>query len=257
MTRVLPTAGIHNFRDYGGYRGDGGRVVTGQLWRSGQHAGAVAADLAAVDGLQLATVIDLRSDRERAAFPCRRGPGFEAEVLFEGSRGAPELSHLAAGGDIVSEADARAAMLRLYRRMGERRVLNAILTRYFMALAAGAGPSLVHCFAGKDRTGVAVALLHDALGVDWDDVVADYLLTNAAGDPEARIAAGAGHVREAYGARMSDAAVRVLMGVEAAFLEAWRASIIERWGSLAAFRAEVLGVDAATVTRLRAALVVG
>jgi len=81
-TRVLTLQGVHNFRDYGGYAAAGGRVKRGLLWRSGQHVDASAADLAAIDALGLAHVIDLRGNAERTNAPCARAPGFCAEVHF-------------------------------------------------------------------------------------------------------------------------------------------------------------------------------
>ena len=81
--RILTFESIDNFRDYGGYAGaDGGTVRSGVLWRSGHHGAASAADLAAVETLDIATVIDLRGDSERAANPCLRHPGFAGEVVF-------------------------------------------------------------------------------------------------------------------------------------------------------------------------------
>jgi len=82
-TRVLPLTGIHNFRDYGLYSvAGGGRVRPGLLWRSAQHGDATDADLSVVRDLGIGTVVDLRGNSERDAKPCRRYPGFAAEVLF-------------------------------------------------------------------------------------------------------------------------------------------------------------------------------
>ena len=126
--------------------------------------------------------------------------------------------------------------------------------RYLSRLAEGHGPSLVNCMAGKDRTGIAVAMLHLAVGVHRDDVVEDYLLTNTAGDPEARIAAGAETIRAVTG-QLDDAVLRVLMGVQPEYLETALAAIEERHGSIDAYLEEALGIDAATRDRLRAELV--
>ena len=63
-----------------------------------------------------------------------------------------------------------------------------LFSRYFRALAEAEGPVLIHCAAGKDRTGVLAALTHSLAGVHRDDMLADYLLTN---DP-VRMAARAG-----------------------------------------------------------------
>src|SRR3546814_13205778 len=79
------------------------------------------------------------------------------------------------------------------------------------ALAEYDAPSLVHCVAGKDRTGFAVAIVHRLLGVHDDDLMHDYLLTNTAGRIEERIAQGAAHIRARYGAEIKDEAVRTII----------------------------------------------
>jgi protein-tyrosine phosphatase len=243
--RVKSFAGIHNFRDYGGYAaGDGGRLKTGVLYRSGQHVGATPDDLAAVAALGLRTVIDLRGNSERRHYPCARPEGFGAEVFFHdgetaGRGGAP---HVEAAREIVSAVDAHRAMVDLYAFMPFRPNLIAVMRMYFDALAQRDGASLLHCLAGKDRTGVAAALLHLLMGVHSDDMMADYLLTNTAGDQEARIAAGAASIRASRGPQISDAAVRTLMAVDEAFLGAALSAIVAEHGSIRAYACDVLGV---------------
>ena len=117
-------------------------------------------------------------------------------------------------------------------------------------------PTLVNCMAGKDRTGTAVVMLHLATGVHRDDVIADYLLTNTAGNVEARIAAGMATIR-GLSSSMGDASLRVLMGVEAEYLETMLAVVTERYGSVDAYLAQELGVGDAQRERLRVALVEG
>jgi len=69
-SRVLKLAGVHNFRDYGGYKtASGARVREGLLWRSAQHGDASDADLNAIHALGITTVIDLRGPSERRS--CR------------------------------------------------------------------------------------------------------------------------------------------------------------------------------------------
>ena len=249
---VLPLEGVHNFRDYGGYAGaDGAHLRTGLLWRSAQHGDATDADLEAIRALDLGTVIDLRGPSEREAKPCRRYPGFAAEVLHHHDETAGLALHVDAAKDAISAAEARRAMQDLYSGIAWRPNLVPMLRRYFDVLEGRDSASLVHCVAGKDRTGFAVAMLHHALGVHADDIMADYLMTNVAGRVEARIAAGASQIRARYGA-IDDETVRTLMGVEESYLaEAFR-TIRERHGDLDAYLAEVLGVDAPRVAALRA-----
>ncbi len=255
--RVILLTGIHNFRDYGGYAIQGGGTVrSGCLYRSGQHRDATANDLAAVDALDLATVIDLRGNSERRHYPCARGPGFRAEVLFfDGeTAGAGGAAHAIAARDVRGVEDAHAAMVDLYAFMPHRPNLQAVLRDYFRTLGGRDGAHLVHCFAGKDRTGFAVALTHQLLGVHRDDMMADYLLTNTAGDSAARIAAGAESIRRSR-PDASDAAVAKLMAVEPDFLEAALATVDRDWGGAEAYVADVLGIDRPAVDAIRARLI--
>jgi protein-tyrosine phosphatase len=130
-----------------------------------------------------------------------------------------------------------------------RPVLVGSLRLYFEALATRDGASLLHCLAGKDRTGLAVALLHTVLGVHGDDVMADYMLTMTAGDPRARVASAAPSIRARYGPDMDDETILALMGVEADYLDTALATIAKRYGSVERYAEAVLGVDA---TRRRA-----
>lgn len=257
IDRVRAFEGIHNFRDYGGYPATGGTLRSGVLYRSGQHALATPEDLAALSAYRIATVIDLRGDSERRTMPCVRGTDFAADVLFApGETAGQELApHEEAGRGIATAEQAREAMARLYAAMPFRPVLVGSLRLYFEALATRDGASLLHCLAGKDRTGLAVALLHRLLGVHHDDVMTDYLLTNTAGDPDRRIADAAPSIRDRYGAQITDDAIRALMSVDAAWLDTALAAIDERHGGVEGYAEEVLGVDAGRRAALAARLI--
>lgn len=253
--RVLPLEGVHNFRDYGGYEtADGGRVKSGVLWRSGEHGGASDADLARIAQLGLTTVIDLRGNSERANNPCRRADGFAAEIVYHDGETAGLALHVEAAEGVLTQADARRAMQRLYEGLPYRENLLPVLRRYFAVLATRDGPSVLHCLAGKDRTGFAVAMLHHVLGVSRDDIMADYLLTNVAGNIDRRIAAGAEAIRARRG-NIDDPTIRTLMGVEPGYLEASFAAIEQRYPSIDAYLGDVLEVDEALRERLRARFV--
>jgi len=258
--RVLDLEGVHNFRDYGGYAvTGGGRLKRGLLWRSGQHTGATDADLDRIAALDLASVFDLRGAKERAANPCRRPAGFAATVHFPDDPPKQQLAPHVAAAATTKQRDAaatREGLRRNYHGIAFRPELIGIMRRYMAELAAGNGPSLVNCMAGKDRTGIAVAMVHLATGVHRDDVIADYVLTNTAGDSEARIAAGMETIRGISGV-LDDDVLRVLMGVEPEYLEGALDRIAEQCGSLEAYMRDNLGVDDALRERLRAALVEG
>lgn len=242
-TRVLPLNGVHNFRDYGGYATEsGGRLRRGILWRSAHHEQASDEDLAAIDALGIDTVVDLRGDDERAAHPCRRSNNFAARVMFAPGNTAGLAPHLAAAKAHITAEVARERMIATYQNMPYRPVLVESLKLYLAALAEYDSPSLVHCVAGKDRTGFAVALVHRLLGVHEDDVMADYLLTNVAGRIEERIEQGARVIRANYGQDIQDDAIRTLMMVSPAYLDAAFAAMRERHGSLAQYAEDVLAM---------------
>ena len=109
---------------------------------------------------------------------------------------------------------------------------------------------LIHCTAGKDRTGLLAALTHHLLGVHPMDAAADFELTNRAARIEARLAQVTEVLTQSLGRRPSETAVRAFLGVEGAYLEAAFAAIRERSGSVESYLAG-LGVDDRAAGRLR------
>ena len=272
--RVLLLDGVHNFRDFGGYGvAGGGRLKRGVLWSSGQHHGASPADLIKIDALGLAAVFDLRSAIEREHYPCARPSGFAARVVFSEDTAmapgqveevdgqmAPHIAAAIAAGHglerATDAASARQRMLQTYQTFPFRRALVAMVRRYMTELAQTDGPSLVNCMAGKDRTGIAVAMVQRALGVHRDDIVADYLLTNTAGDPQARIEAGRRTIAVVSG-DLAPEALEVIMRVEPEWLDAAFDAVAQSHGSVDAYLAQALGADAAVREGLRERLVEG
>lgn len=246
------TQGIHNLRDYGGYHvAGGGRVKTGVLLRSGQHMEASDDDLALIDALDIRTVIDLRGTSEREGFPCRRHPNFAAQVLAYDGETSNSPPHEGGGGQIVMTPEkARERMLAVYTRMPVNPAMIAMFTRYFNALDENDGGSLVHCFAGKDRTGIAASLLLHVLGVHHDDIVAEFLLTNDA--PTRAILERQSLPRmEAHYGKIDPEALHNLMGVLPEYFDTYIANVTRSHGSLDAYLAAELGVDEARKQRLR------
>jgi protein tyrosine/serine phosphatase len=252
----LPTEGIHNLRDYGGYAtSDGTRVRTGLLFRSGQHIEASDADLAALRALDIRTVIDLRGKSERASFPCRRHPQFDAEVIaYEGETSNSPPHEGGWDKTDMTAQKARQRMIAVYTRMPVNPAMIDMFTRYFHALAERDGASLVHCFAGKDRTGIAASLLLHVLGVHRDDVVGEFLRTNDA--PTQHILERQSLPRmQALYEFIEPEAIRNLMGVLPEYIDTYFAEVTRAHGSLDAYLAQRLGVDEARKARLRARLV--
>lgn len=243
--RILSFEAIENVRDFGDYGGAGGsRVAGGRLLRSGHHARATDADLERLAGLGVSTIVDLRRGAERREQPCRRYPGFAGQVIEGGDDGYGEAPHITflKNTDLTPES-VRAFMLQTYRDMPFDDRHLELFRQYFAALATGEGAVLIHCAAGKDRTGLLAALTHHLLGVSDEDLLEDYLLTNTAVRLAERAPEIAGRIRAAYGKQASEAAVIAFLGVEPGFLEAAFASIRDAYGSVDAYLEQALGVD--------------
>lgn len=250
------TEGIHNLRDYGGYAvPGGGRVKTGVLLRSGQHMEASEADLALVDALDIRTVIDLRGTSERTGFPCRRHANFAAQVIAYDGETSNSPPHEGGGGDVVMTPQrARERMLAVYTRMPVNPAMIWVFREYFNALDANEGGSLVHCFAGKDRTGIAASLLLHTLGVHHDDIAGEFLLTNEAPTRAILERQSLPRMEAHYGA-IDPEALHNLMGVLPEYLDTYIAKVTQDHGSLDTYLDTILGVDVARKQRLIARFV--
>lgn len=166
-TRRLTVGATYNLRDVGGYPvADGGFTRWGMLFRSdaARFAETGQEELAS---LGLRTVIDLREDAERAALPT----GLDAlvpRVLASPLDPHALLSNIQPGSDdLLGEL-----YVALVRERGD--LIAAIVNELAQD---GALPALVHCAAGKDRTGVVIALVLSAIGVPDDVIHADFALT--------------------------------------------------------------------------------
>lgn len=245
MTRVLPFQTIDNFRDYGDYATAAGRrIAPRRLLRSAHHAKASDEDLARMAELNVATVVDLRHPQERAYQPSRRPEGFSGAVIETAVTSAQtEAPHIAfLRENDLTEESGRTYMMSAYRRIPFEPAHLDLFSRYFASLAEGEGPVLIHCAAGKDRTGILAALTHHVLGVGHDDLMEDYLLTNRVVRLEERAPEIAEMLHKHFGRRPSASAVVAFMGVAPDFLDAAFDEIAARHGSLDAYLSD-LGVD--------------
>lgn len=255
--RILPLEGVMNFRDYGDYATAAGRRIhSGRLYRSAHHGRATDADLEVMAGLGIAVVVDLRRPNERAREPSRRPPGFAGQVIETSVGDANEDPwwDFVKGSDLSEDAF-RDYLTGYYRAAPFEPRLADLYARYFRALGEADGAVLIHCAAGKDRTGILAALTHHLIGVHPDDILADYLLTNEAIAFDQRMPLMMQAIAEGAGRTPSEAAVKVAMGVDAAFLEAAIAAITAEHGGLDAYLADALGVDAALRAKVEQRLV--
>lgn len=243
---------LDNFRDYGDYATAAGRrVAPGRLFRAGHQARASEADLDRLGALGIATVVDLRRPSERRDQPSRRPPGFSGVVIESDHDDGGEAPHMTflRTADLTPDSGRR-FMTDTYQRLPFEPSHLDLFSRYFRALGETEGPVLIHCAAGKDRTGMLAALTHHLLGVHHDDMVSDYLLTNTAVDLERRAPAIARQLEARTGRVAAHDAVVAFLGVEALYLETALTGIAGRYGSTDAYLEQALGVDGALRDRI-------
>lgn len=247
----LETQGIHNFRDYGGWpTQEGGKVKTGLLFRSGHHVEATDDDLSAIADLHIRTVIDLRGESERSANPCRRVEGFDGEVLFYEGETTSSPPHMDIEPGASASDFARQRMIAVYTRMPDNPAMIDMFGRYLRILAQDDGASLVHCYAGKDRTGIAATMLLHILGVNEADQRAEFLRTNDSPTFHILARQSVPGIEKRLGRKLDETALRDLLEVREEYLDTFLAIARERCGSFDAYLEQVIGVD----DRLREAL---
>lgn len=256
-TPALPRLqGATNFRSLAGVAArDGRRVRAHTLMRSDRLHALTPEDWQALRGLRLATIVDLRSDIERARHPNRTPADFGARELTAAIdndlRADPQLLTLL--DDHPTKAGAERLMIELYRRFAVH--FAPRLPLLFDALLSG-GPLLLHCTAGKDRTGFATALVLTVLDVPREVVLQDYLASSTW--------PGAALHRNSLRRRLAshnpgdelEGMVDTLLGVREAWLGTALAEVEQRFGSVPAYLEREAGLDAARRERLRDLLLV-
>ncbi len=170
--RHLAFEACFNFRDIGGYPGADGRLVRwGRYYRAGRQDRMTQRDLETLESLDIRTQIDLRRPDE--ARDQGRGPLAELGAEYHNIPVIP-----AGGTDHLSRIVGDTAISGR-RYLGYLEFGAESWIRMFEIFAdAERHPILLHCTAGKDRTGVSTAFLLSVLGVDRSWIEADYGLTN-------------------------------------------------------------------------------
>lgn len=251
--RIKPLKGVLNFRDFGGYdTQDGRKVVTEKLYRTASFAEASAEDMAWLGGLGAKFVVDLRRPEERADAPnLWPGEGLRVVTNDEGYQTLPAHVGVLMQTDLTADA-VRDYMRTAYTHYPHEPRYVALFKAWLHGLAEEGGPAIVHCAAGKDRTGVACFLVLTALGVDRDTIITDYELTNTAIDLDKRMPEVRARLLARMGREVSDEAIRPMLGVHIDYLSAAINTMESHHGDVSSYMKTVLGVDDAVVEKLRA-----
>lgn len=174
--RHLNLAGASNFRDLGGYVGQDGRTVRWrQLFRSNHLGHLSSADIAVLRQLGVRNAFDFRGKDERSAALCGI-EAIETHSLPVEPTVVAALRAIHASGRPATTTDALDVMRDSYRGYVEHNTQR--FRALFSHLLQDRAPLVIHCTAGKDRTGFACALILHTLGVADETIAEDYLMTN-------------------------------------------------------------------------------
>ncbi|MCB1701716.1 MAG: tyrosine-protein phosphatase [Pseudomonadales bacterium] len=248
--RRLGMEGAPNFRDFGGYRtGEGRQVKWGFLFRSGHLAALSAQDVELLASLQLDLVFDFRrveeQESELSRLPPKPVPQVVSLPIIPGSnsrffeQAGQQSDNPAAMFEFMQEINREFAgpQAGTYSRMF-REILAAPDARF-----------LVHCAAGKDRTGFAAAIILLALGVPREVVMRDYLLTARYFKPEREL----DRLRKKYQLEhMVAESILPMLEVHEDYLAVALRHIDENYSSLEEYLEQALGVGPAELAQLRA-----
>jgi protein-tyrosine phosphatase len=162
MLRRVPLEKVENFRDLGGYYASYGETSFGILYRSGTLSDATEKDLNTIASLGIRSVIDLRADADKEKYPDKtmKDPRFREYLLPVNGNGRVP----------VNKKDQIESYLEM---LSDPKKDKAV----FHTLAVCPKPCVIHCVAGKDRTGVFCMMILLANGVPFHDVNADYMLS--------------------------------------------------------------------------------
>jgi protein-tyrosine phosphatase len=230
--------GASNFRDLGGYvTRDGRSLRWRQVFRSNHLGNLTPSDVEIVRALGVKSAFDFRGVDERRGGDCKLEEVLVHSLPIEPTVVAALRARLQARA--LSSADALEIMRESYR--GYVRLNTHSFRELFARLIEDSAPSVIHCTAGKDRTGFACALLLHALGVPEEVIGEDYLLTNSfyRRDPNASPDLPA-EVQRAIGS------------VEASFLAAGFETVRAEYGDLENYFRDGLGLGTAERDELKA-----
>ena len=256
MNRHIPLAGQPNFRDLGGYASrDGRRVKWGRVYRSGELSQLSEDDVAKLAELGVRAVVDLRSPEEVSA------------------RGEGRLPPSAALHPMpIASSDMFGKLIPMFLKGDFSQVpsdlldrVNRVLVRDFSAQFGAllevlsdpaSRPLVFHCTQGKDRAGFGAAMVLSALGVPWETVLEDYLLSNHYRRAEndkmlGMVRSLAASQAGPEGEEIAFQSVEGLLYVKEQSLRAARTEILERHGSVEQYLVDGLGCTRESLEQLR------
>ena len=251
----IDLSGARNLRDLGGYpTTDGRRIKKGLLFRSDELSKLTKHDLEILAGLKLKRIYDLRNKGEQQKDPDKLPVGENIQIVSVPFAFA-ELDESVMRKKIVrgklNKGDTEKLMIESYETyVIDYRQQIALIVRDLAE--PGELPALIHCVHGKDRTGLVIATILEVLGVPKDIIMQDYLLTNMFWESETSRLSTLAHIGSLF--RTPSSEVRNLMVAKPEYLQDAGKEVKQHYGSIDNYIREGLGLDDATIERLRNAL---
>jgi len=221
--------GCFNFRDIGGYlTKEGKKIKKGIYFRTGRQDRMSEKDLAELKNLKISTQIDLRKPEEildQGKGPLKNMGADYINIPIIPDGGSDQLSRLVGDTGISGK-----------RYLGYLEFGPESWLKIFEILAnKDSLPLVLHCTAGKDRTGVSTAFLLSVLGVDRDLIEADYKLTNLDTERQADFIENSGGFPEG----VDREAMILAAGVPEDAMKVFLDGVESRWGSVLGYLEEI------------------
>lgn len=255
-TRIIELNGVLNTRDLGGLQTTDGRSLRiGQIIRSGEIDAIDDSGKAKLDELGVTTVVDLRTTREATAHPAEwpkdQGPARYNFPLMEQEAQEIEDMRVAIKSGTAKAADTEALFYDAFAAV-PLQYTRDLRNLFDVLLAQPEGEAvLMHCSGGKDRTGIATALVLSALGVTREDIEADFLMSNVQKKADTKAVEIANQVNKANSTNMTPEAVWPSLGIRPDHLGTFYESIATNYGSVEGYLHDALGLTEADIQTLR------
>lgn len=247
---------LHNTRDLGGMRAVDGRMIRhGLLLRSGQLSDIDQSDTERLQSL-VRTVIDFRTDGERAENPDTSIPGVQnihvpiVDSLTAGISREKEADRDLFQSLLLKPQEARSYMCGMYRAFTDAFSVRQY-ARFIRMLTDAEGGVLWHCTAGKDRAGIASAIVEEILGIPREEIIADYMATGEYLSADIQFLTEFVKRQAGTTSGLADEALEYLFGVKREYINSFYDSVAEKYGSFKGFLHDALLVSDEMVTCMR------